>query len=225
MSMECTEFAELCISPNALNVLSTDEKHVILLSLVLKDHKYMPEDFNRSNLARLMSYSAMIWSTKYSYEPRCSERNENLQFSVNQPGNLLGFAIDLNFESNVKSMGNYTVKNYLKDMKFTVSDSQGTRITEGNSSNLRNMNGNDIIVLSSPNKLLMGQRYAIKCTSSNTPKYDVYHIANLNQSDLLHNSASKDQPTQQTFGSVFNLYGSYSLAPIVGIIFDPQIGK
>jgi hypothetical protein len=263
MSMECTEFAELCISPNALNVLSADEQRLILFSMVLKDHNYMPEDFNRSNLTRLMSQSAVICSTNYSYHPSYSGSNENLQFSVNQSVNLLGFAIDLNFESTVSQhrRGFATLKqlpsalkNLLKEMKLTVSDANGTIMSEGKVSHVRNVNGKDIIFVSPPKKLQPGETFYIKCcTPPNTPNYgEVYHICNSHQSDLLHNSASNSQlgtnknphmvqgfssgsdlaTSQSLFGTAayqesiqFSLHGSYSLAPITGIIFDPQIFK
>jgi hypothetical protein len=202
MSMECKEFAELCISPNLLNVLSADEQRLIFLSLVLKNHKYMPVNFNCSNVTRTMSQSAIICSVRYLYQNNLLT-GEILQFSANQSVNLLGIAIDLNFESNVMSeqhvgFGGFGavarksppgIENYLTDMKFTVLDALGSIISEGNTSNVRNVNGNDIIVLSPTKTLQIGHGYTIKCTSSTSPNNVMFQIENLNHTELLHDQA------------------------------------
>lgn len=243
MSMECKEFAEICTSPI---VLSTDEKHQILLSLVLKDPKYMPENFNRSIITRQLTHSAIIYSTSYSYLGNgTGGHDENLQFSVNQSVNLLGFAIDLSDESIALTKLQSRPQHYggelptLKDMQITLLEAEDTVVSEGYSSNSRNVNGRDIILVSPPTTLKAGHIYNLKCTLSTTATYR-YQIGCVNTSDWLHNSANKNQMqcyncgihqtnnmTATTQGLpyilVFSIHGSYANAPISGIIFNPHL--
>ena len=235
MSMECTEFAELCIAPNSLKVLSADEQRLILLSLVLKNHKYMPVNFNCSNVTRLMAQSAIICSIRCeyeSYQQNVSTGHEKLIFSANQSVKLLGIAIDLNFESNVMSQQHVgfgrTMPPYLKSsltgMKFTVLDAHGTIISEGNTSNIRNVNTKDIIVLSPPKTLQIGQQYTLESTST-IPNNSLFRITNHNHAVLLHDSASKSQQALTNQRNMLQFQGYYFNAPITGLIVDPQLAK
>jgi hypothetical protein len=229
MSMECTEFAELCIAPNSLNVLSADEQRLILLSLVLKNHKYMPVNFNCSNVTRLMAQSAIICSISCnydSYQQNVSPGRENLKFSANQSVNLLGIAIDLNVMSQQHVGYNHTLPPNLKSsltcMKFTVLDAHGTIISEGNTSNIRNVNTKDIIVLSPPKTLRIGQQYTLECTST-IPNNSFFRIQNLNHAVLLHDSASKSQQALTNQRNMLQIQGYYFRAPITGLIVDPKL--
>jgi hypothetical protein len=217
MSMECTEFAELCIAPNSLNVLSADEQRLILLSLVLENHKYMPANFNCSNVTRIiMAQSAIICSTSCMYDryqQSVSTGQEKLIFSVNQSVNL---QYNHTLPPNLKSSS--TV------MKFTVLDAHGTIISKGNTSNIRNVNTNDIIVLSPPKTLQIGHQYTIQCTYT-IPNNCWFQIRNLNHAVLLHDSASKSQQALTNQRNMLQFQGNYFCAPITGLIFDPQLAK
>lgn len=213
MSMESKEFAELCNSTYSTNVLSLKEKHQILLSLVLNDPECTPEKFNRSNLSRFVTDSAIICYTNFSQKHGTFA--ESLAFSVNKAVTLLGLEIDLNFQSapvtrtvaqnrgfqHQWAQGNsvsspFLIDNALGDMKFTLSDAGGMEIAYGNISNKRNVNGRDIILISPSQILETEKAYTIRLISYATTNY-CFAISGTNKSDLLHNSDSKEQRPMQ----------------------------